>query len=170
MWIVDIFHEFLISWSRKREEERTASPRRLHFFVSIFYLEGKIKWTGSHETRSLFPPWPLRLQHQEEGLWFQKLSLSHFIWFVGFNFNHIVLYCIISHSATTVSKLSFLSFGSLPLFSLSRPISLPFYPQPPPQRVDPWVHSPPCHGNQAELWHITFRAALVYYTFAVEEV
>lgn len=52
-------HEF---WSPCLRRERTAPPRRLHFFVSIFHLKGKIRQTGSHKA-ALSAPRPLCLQH-----------------------------------------------------------------------------------------------------------
>ena len=50
-----------------------------------------------------------------KGLRFWMLSLSHFICFIIFNSNYIVLYCVILHSNILFSKLTFL-LRSLPQF------------------------------------------------------
>ena len=82
-----------------------------------------------------------------------KFPPSHFIWFINFNSNYIVLCCIISHSVIIFSKLSFL-VSSLLLFSSSRPNSLPFSFFPPSWSMGPWVPSPPVmEAGQTGLKH-----------------
>jgi len=50
----------------------------------------------------------------EQGLWFLDTH-SHLIWFITFNSNYIVLFCVILHSDIIFSKLTFL-LRLLPLF------------------------------------------------------
>lgn len=124
-----------------KKEEWTTTPRKLHFSISVFHLEGKIKHTGSHETAFLLFLLPGHFAYsiRTRTSVSETLSLFHIL-FISFNFNHVLLYCINSHSATVFSKLScFFSFGLLLLFSSSRPVSLPSpFPSSPPSKE--WVH------------------------------
>ena len=76
-------------------------------------------------------PEPSCPQHQSKAFSFGH-PLSHFILFISFNSNYIVLYYVISHSAFIFSKLVY-SLSSLPLFCLYAYLptfSLPHFPFP----------------------------------------
>lgn len=145
LWIIHILHEFRSVGLRR--EEWTTIPGRLLFFHFCFPFGGKDKTGWESWIVALFAPWPLLLQHLSKDFSFRNShSLSYFNWLISFNSNHVLLYCIISHSATVFSKLScffpgFLVQACLPAFSLS------FLPTP--QGMDPCMSLPPCHKNHA---------------------
>ena len=111
-----------------RREAWTTISRRLHFSISVFHSKGNVKQTQNHET-SLCALWLLCLQHWRLQFW--KLSLFCIL-------HHIILYCIISHSASTLSKLSFFPLAHRCCFFSFRPISLPL-PFPSPYFPGVWI-------------------------------
>jgi len=97
-------------------QKRTTSPEEFHCSITAFCSEGEIKLLGRQ--RIAFTPfsyclslWCVLPSHLTFSFRVRPSvldTLSHLIWFISFNSNYIVLYSVISHSATICSKFVFL--------------------------------------------------------------
>lgn len=118
-----------VAWSRKRRMSYNSQKTSLFCFHFPFGGKDKTEWESQDCPLCSLCSLAVSPTALEKEFSFGK-SLPHFIWFIIFSSNDTVIYCIISHSAIIFSTPNF-SFSSLPLFSSSRPISLPFPFHPP---------------------------------------
>lgn len=67
-------------------------------------------------------------------------TLSHFTWLISFNFNHITLYCIISHSTIIFSVFFFWLIATVFLVQ----VHFPVFSLSPPSLSGLWIHGSLC--------------------------
>jgi len=124
------------------EENNYVSQRAAHCSASVFHSEGKIKLLAGHK----MSPFPfLLISVLPSCLIFSirvkplvlDIALSHFIWFISFNSNYIVLYCVISLSTIIFSMLVF-SLAHCHRFVFMPTSLLPFPPPPQPGCESPF--------------------------------